>query len=109
MGSLADIKKAVHENTLRTRSVEAIIQSARFERIWEESDETQRQQAELAVWQGSKPKLIAWMRNHPSLELGERPMTYLKQRAKKLRVKNYSRLSKPELIRAIEMKENVNE
>ena len=109
MVKLADLTKAVHENTLRARSVEAIIQSAKFERLWSESTDTQKQEAELAVWQGSKPKLVNWMKEHSSLELGERQMIYLRNRSKKLRIKNYSRLSKPELIRAISIKEKINE
>ena len=109
MVSLRELKKAVHDNTLRSRSIEAIVHSDKFERLWNESTDTQKQQAELAVWRASKVDLVDWMKNHHSLELGERPLSYLKARAKKLRVKNYSRLSKPELIREIEHKESVDE
>ena len=105
MIKLKDLRKEVHDNTLRCRSVESIVQSARFERLWEESTDRQKEEAELAVWKGSKPELTRWMTHHSSLELGERSLAYLKVRARKLRVKNYSRLTKPELIGAIERKE----
>ena len=109
MVTLLELKKATHDNTLRARSVEAIIHSGRFGRLWLESTDIQKQAAELAVWQGSTTKLTTWMRDHTGLELGERSLTWLKACAKKLRVKNYSRLAKWELINAIEVKESVNE
>ena len=109
MIKLRDLRKEVHDNTLRCRSIESIVQSARFERLWEESTDRQKEEAEFAVWKGSKPELMKWMKNHSSLELGERSLTYLKDRAKKLRVKNYSRLTKPELIGAINRKEIADE
>lgn len=109
MIKLKELKHAVHDNTLRARSVEAIVQSAKFERLWDDSNKTDKYKAELAIWQGSKPKLIEWMKEHDSLELGERPVSYLKARAKKMRIRNYSRLSKPELIGAINKREKEDE
>jgi len=109
MTKLEELRKATHENTLRSRSIEAIVHSRRFERLWNESSDTKKMQAEHAIWQANKNKLIDWMKEHTALELGEQPLSFLRTRAKVLRVKNYSRLSKPELIREITNKENLDE
>lgn len=109
MVKINDLMKEVHDNTLRCRSIEAIVHSGRFERLWRESTVVQQQRAELAIWRASKKDLVKWMNDHDSLELGERPITYLRSLAQKLRVRNYSRLSKSELIGEISRKEKVNE
>jgi len=105
MENLTALRGRVHRRTLKNRSVEAIVESTRFERLWLESSEEQQKEVGKLVIDESKLALILWMQNHPSLDLGERPMTYLRNRGRGLRVKNYSRLSKPELIREIQIKE----
>ena len=109
MARLKELKKATHDNTLQARSIEAIVHSARFGRLSEDSSVGDQTQAEVAIWQGSKQKLMEWMKEHDSLELGERPVSYLKAMARKLRIRNYSRLSKPELIGAINKREMEDE
>ena len=106
MTTLEDLKKVTHDSTLRSRSIEAIVHSDRFAKLWNASDDFEKQCAEIAVWQGSKRKLIEWMNKHDSLELGERPFSFLRKAARRLRITNYSRLSKPELIKQILLKEN---
>jgi len=109
MASLREMKEAAHRNTLKCRSIESIVTSDKFERMWGESKKIQKMEAEHIIWKGNKGQLMKWMSDHPSLELGERSLIYLRARAKKIRVKNYSRLSKPELIREIEYKEKIDE
>lgn len=109
MEKLRELKKVAHANTLKCRSIEAIVTSAKFERLWEESTQLLKMEAEHIIWKNNKGQLMKWMQDHPSLELGERSLIYLRGKAKKLRVKNYSRLSKPELIRGIANKEKVDE
>ena len=105
MSKLKELRSVAHKRTLSARSIEAIVQSARFERLWDESTHIDKQNAEHIIWKGAKKELMAWMSNHASLDLGERPLVYLRARGRKLRVKNWSRLSKPELIGKIEGEE----
>ena len=105
MENLRMIRDSVHRRTLKNRSIEAIVESDRFERLWNESSDLQKKEAEQLIKDEAKLALILWLKNHPSLDLGERPLIYLRGQGRKLRVKNYSRLSKPELIREILLKE----
>jgi hypothetical protein len=109
MDSLQRLRDKIHRNTLCTRSIEAIVMSKRFERLWSESDQTQRTIVEKLIEEDKRLTIIDWMKNHPSLALGERPLSYLRSQGKRLRIKNYSRLSKPELIREISQKEQDDE
>ena len=109
MSELQEVRRIARKRSLCARSIEATVKSSKFERLWEDSDEREKSKAEHIIWKEDKKALVDWMRQHPSLDLGERGLPYLRDRGKKLRIKNYSRLSKPELIRAIMNKEKADE
>jgi len=98
---LKELIDSIHHKTLQHRSIEAIIISSKFERLWEESSREEKEKASLLIQFGYKSKLVEWIKHHPSLDLGEHSLNYLKERGKSLKIKNYCRLSKPELIAAI--------
>jgi hypothetical protein len=104
-----DMRDKIHRKTLKLRSIQSLIESPGFERLWEESNEKQREEVLKNLLDGSRLAVVQWMRNHPSLDLGERNMEYLRQRGKVLRIKNYSRLMKSELIREIKKHEQEQE
>ena len=101
MEQLRILRHEIRRKTLKTRSILAIVESKKFEGLWEESGTGLREEAERLVLKGLKYQLSQWMKDHPSLDLGERPFSYLRRLGKRLRVRNYSRLSKPALINAI--------
>ena len=76
-----------------------------FERLWGDSDECQKIQLEQYMFEANKDAAIQWMREHPSLELAEKPLVELKKIAYKLGIKNLSRKGKVELVRNIQEKE----
>lgn len=61
---------------------------------------------EALVRSENKEELKEWIKNHPSLDLGEMTINRLKVMAKELQVYNYSRKSRLELIRAIKERQN---
>ena len=101
MMNLDDVRSELREKVLHHRSLGAIVDSDKFERLWEASDNTQRDVVTLYVQFGYKSKVLEWIKHHPSLDLGEHSLNYLRERGKILRIKNYSRLSKSELINTI--------
>lgn len=102
---LTEVRDDLRQKTLHSRSLEAIIMTERFERLWMESTVSQRETVMAFIEFGFKSRVSEWMKNHPSLELGERPISYLKERGRLLGIRNYSRLQKAELISQIHKKE----
>lgn len=100
------IREEIHNRLLRLRSIDAMVARPGFNRLWEDSDEAQRASFHNLLDAIDRVSIQDWIRNHPSLELGERSLTDLKHIAQKLSIKNYSRKGKPELIRDIEEIEN---
>jgi len=81
--------------------VETAINHPRFDSLWDDSSDTERQQFLEFMSIPDKVKIFDWIRNHPSLELEDKSLVELKEIAYKLNVLNYSRLLKPDLIRSI--------
>lgn len=98
---LENLKREVHTKALFYRSVEAIVFSQRFERLWVDSTPEKRKEVLGYIREDKKPDLVNWMKHHAALDYGEQPLSFLKLRARILKVRNYSRLSKGELISEI--------
>lgn len=90
------------------RSLERIINKPIFQILWDESTDKHRATAVLYLKEGLKSGLLDWIKNHPSLSHADRNTGRLKEIARKLRIKNWSRLSKLELLKAIEQKEELD-
>jgi hypothetical protein len=105
MAGLKQLQEALHRKILNLRSVESMIGSYTFEHLWEASDGEEKNAVAWFVEAGKRKALLRWIRKHPSIEYGEMSLTRLKEVAQKLSIKNYSRLSKLELIRIIKTEE----
>jgi len=103
---LISIREEIHNKLLRLRSIDAIVSRPCFTWLWEDSDEIQLAMFHNLLAAVDRDGIQEWMRDHPSLELGERSLTDLKYIAQRAGVKNYSRKGKPELIRDIQEMEN---
>ncbi len=90
---------------LLLRSLEATILQPKFERLWEDSSNRQKDEVKTIVIKEDRKKLTEWIRNHPSIDLGEKSLRQLRKIGYRLGVKNYSRLTIAELIKAIQEKE----
>lgn len=108
MQGIHKTRETLHAKILRLRSIEGIVTSLRFERLWDDSSKGQREEVVEYIKKESKAKIQDWMRTHHSLELGELSTTRLKELARKMRVPNYSRKTKLELIRSIKEAEDVS-
>lgn len=81
--------------------MEAMILRPQFERLWNDSSEEEKNVVREYIEKCDKKGLSNWLRTHRSLDLGERSYEYLREAARRLGIRNYSRLTKPELIRLI--------
>lgn len=100
------LRESLHNKLLRLRSIEAMLERPGFNRLWEDSSSEQQSKLSAAVEAGDRDAVHVWMRDHPSLELGERSLTDLKRIARNLSILNYSRKGKLELIRDIKERED---
>lgn len=101
-------REGLHAKILRLRSIEGIVCSIRFERLWDDSSDQLREEVVKYIEAEDRDKILHWMQVHSSLELGELNALRLKDLARKLRVTNYSRMTKLELIWAIKEAEDVS-
>lgn len=108
MHGIHKAREILHAKILRLRSIEGIVCSLMFERLWDDSSKEQRGEAITFIKKENKVKIQNWMRIHPSLELGELSTSRLKELARKMRVPNYSRKTKVELIQSIKEAEDVS-
>ena len=106
MEGIHSVREKLHSKVLRLRSIEGLVSSILFERLWSDSTMKQRKEAIEYIKTEARKKLITWTQTHESLDIAELPFARLKALARKLCVRNYSRLSKLELIRAIKEVEN---
>ena len=96
--TLQDLQDDVRTKTLHHRSLIELITTDKFERLWEASSPEDRDKITALVEFGYRSKVREWVKNHESLELGERSIAFLRQQGRELSIKNYSRLTKSELI-----------
>ena len=78
-----------------------MVNHPRFDYLWESSSEKQRKEVLGYIEIPDKEKVGDWIKHHPCLDLGDKPTSELRQIASRLYIKNYSRLTKSELIRSI--------
>lgn len=79
-----------------------------FSRLWEDSTEAQQEEVIKLIENLDKESLIKWMREHPSIEVGEKSIRDLHSLARRLGIPNYSRLPKEQLVAYIKHSETVN-
>ena len=106
MDGIHKTRELLHSKVLRLRSIEGMVSSIRFERLWDDSSIKQREEVQEYIKDENRAGLVTWMRHHPSLDVGELTFTRIKEVARQLRICNYSRMSKLELIRAIKETED---
>jgi len=107
MKGLVRLQEEAHNRVLNYRTIENIILHPKFTRLWDDSDEEEKQAVIDIVENGDRKGLRKWMTNHKSLDLGEKPIVQLRRIGKQLGVKYYAQLSHSELVAAIIKKEEV--
>jgi len=104
MGLIA-LRETLHNRMLKLRNLEVIMSTPKFERLWKDSTDKQQKDVQKLIDDLNMNAVREWMRNHPSLELGEQPLTKLREIAKSRRIYNYSRKAKGELIAILQKEE----
>ena len=100
------LKEKLHNKILKARSIEHLIMQEKFQRLWDESNDEERANIEQAVDNLDRVTILKWLKRHPSLDYGEMDIRTLRQFARESGIRYYSRLSKPELIFALERIKN---
>jgi hypothetical protein len=101
MKRLNKARTQLHTEVKNLRNIEYMIQQSSFESLWIVSDDKQRNTILGIITARDKMRLMNWIRKHPSLELGEMSLAQLKEKGRELKIKNYSRMNKPELLMMI--------
>ena len=107
MKGLVKLREEAHNRVLNYRTIENIILRPRFIRLWHDSNKEEKEVVAAAIECGDRKGLQKWMREHSSLDLGEKPIIQLRKIGKKLGVKYYAQLSHSELVAEIIKKEEV--
>lgn len=102
---LIKIQEELHHRLLRLRSIEAMIRRPQFDRLWDASSEAEQKIFQKLIADADRSAIMLWIKDHPSLELAEKPLSLLKGIASRLGITNVTRKSKLELIRDIQQRE----
>jgi len=92
----------VREITKEVRNIDNLVITKHFKTVWEASTDEEKEKAWKMITTHNKKELNSWVQLHDSLALGELSWCALVHRAKKKQVKNYSRLTRLELLAALE-------
>jgi len=98
MIELAKMRSDIHKEVNVLRSIEHYLKQPHLENLWILSDDKQKETFSKIVEKRDKQRLINWIRNHPSLELGEKTIRQLRDVARLAYIPNYSRMDKLELL-----------
>lgn len=101
MQELEKLRSNLRKEVNTLRSLDYIIGQISFENLWIVSDEKDKKRLLEIIEKRNKERLITWVKNHPSIDIGEKSLTQLRDAARDLGIKNYSRLSKIELLLSI--------
>jgi hypothetical protein len=101
MDKLNRIRADIHNEVNKLRNIKYMVEQESFGNLWIMSDPEQRAVVMVALEKRDKLRLINWIRKHPSIELGEMGVAQLKEIAQELKIKNWSRMLKTELLISI--------
>lgn len=99
--TLTELRHIARTKALLYRSCEYVLSKRGWDRIWPHLSVQDRVLLYSLVRGCKVDALKEWVHDHPHLELGEKSVARLRDIARDLGIKNYSRLSKHRLISAI--------
>jgi len=98
---LKEIRNNLRVKILQLRSIDYVLSKKGMDKIWPSLTRDERVAIDGWIRHVEPEELKKWIHNHPHLELGEKSVERLREIARDLDVKNYSRLSKHRLINLI--------
>jgi hypothetical protein len=107
MITLRDIRDDFHNQVLRMRSMERILESREFEQAFKKANEKQIDLLHLTLMSHHVDAARQWIRDLIEEPLGLRSYRALRDLAKNENVPRYSRLNRDQLIRALEKKRDL--
>jgi elongation factor P--beta-lysine ligase len=96
-----DIINLIHNRVSVLRSIQYVINRPEFPRLWESSTDELRAEFRDYVNNFETIAVCEWFMDHADLDLGELTFKELFKRANIRGIKNYSRLSRRELINIV--------
>jgi hypothetical protein len=98
VSGLIRLREELHHSILLSRAVENLILRPQFERLWEDSDEQKKLELKTLIIKSDKAGILLWIKNHPSIDVEDKSIRDLMQIARRHSIKNYSRLTRHQLI-----------
>jgi hypothetical protein len=95
-----------HSRVIQGRSIDTTINSDRFEELYRKSSLEERQSLADILTRMNKEQLKIWMETHSSITIEDWGKEDLQDRARRLKIPNFSRLLKQQLIDQIIKAEN---
>lgn len=95
---ISDLRTKVHTRILALRSVERLINHDAFDSLWKELKAEEIDTVTAKIFEGQYEWVLNWFRKHPLLDLSEHKICELKQIAKDLKIKRFSKLDRDGLI-----------
>ncbi len=99
MSGLIKLRKEFHNLTLKHRSIYSLITQQKFEALWTLASDIEQDEIKKEVNELNRQAIAG--RIKALRDPGEISVDDLRERARKLKIKNYSRLDRVELINAI--------
>ena len=103
---IVTLRETLHNKVLVARSLEYVISQPMFERLWNDSNTLEKEKAQKLIDKLDREGIQLWIRGHRSVDIAEMSVRRLYDTARKLGIKNYSRLAKDELVAAIKRTES---
>lgn len=101
-----ELRDKIHGRILILRSIENSLALIVVDDLWKESSFLEKEKLRRVIEVESKIGVRNWIRRHPSRDISEWSIVELRQQAALWKFPGWSRMSKIELIRAINTKEN---
>jgi hypothetical protein len=99
------LREEIHHRQLSLRKIETQIFDPQFDRLWADSSDDEKKAFSELVDSCDYRGVRDWIQGHKSLSLGEKTVKELRKIGRRLHIKNWSRLNRFDLIRAIQSEE----
>jgi hypothetical protein len=97
-----EARQLAYNRLNEVRNVEYLVKSPEFQATWDGAIEGARAIVLIHIKNGDKNEVQKWLDHHRKVAHAEKKWTVLMNHAKKCGVKNYSRMSRAQLIAALE-------
>lgn len=101
MKRLLQAQRLAVKRALNYRRIEYAFNTKAFQSLWSGATEEEKRKIEAWVEVCDIESILTWVRKNPQLEIAEWRIADLRIEARDLMIKNFSRMSKQDLVRVI--------